>query len=243
MNDWLDIHALADGCLEGEARAEAEAQIAASPSCKAELQTIMLLKATVQEKAPVHQSPATWDGCRQRLAELQKKRRVEYFVGRYAWGLTSIFFAAILGAAIMNRTAPVPDLATGDVAKIVSGMAQLNTNRSQPEDMRSWIRNKPVTLELGGMQPVYMRSGLYKGRDVSLISVADDKGAFYLMVLRGEEQIDGVEPMSNPGDYMAVRMEGANGVTWTDQGYTLMVVGPRSQDEMLRIAESVRIRR
>lgn len=242
MKDWLDIHALADGQLEGEQRASAEALVASSPECKAEFESIRFIKSTLQGKAETYHSSATWAACRQRLVELEKRRRVESFVGRYAWGMCGIFLAAILGASFMNRANPDPELATGDVAKIVSGMAQLSPNRNAPEDMRSWIKNKPVTLDFGNLKPFYWESGLVKGRKVTRFAVADGKGTFSVVVVQGDEELEGGEPMTVPGNYTAVRVEGGNGVTWHDKGFTLLVVGPRSQDEVLTLAESIRLR-
>lgn len=242
MSDWLDIHALADGQLEGKERSDAEARLAGSKECRAEHDSILMIKSVLACKCEAHASPEAWSVCRARLQELQKKRGVEAFVGRYAWGLCGIFLAAIIGAGIMNRSGLRQELAAGDVARIASGMAQLSPTQGHMEDMRSWIKDR-VMIDFGNLKPQYGESGVIKGHEVSRFLVRDGKGPFSLIVVQGEEEFEGVEPISGPGNYSAVRVEGGNGVTWHDEGFTLLVVGSRSIDEMLNVAESIRLHR
>ncbi len=244
MSDWLDIHALADGQLDGEERRRAEERCASDASSAAELRSVQTLKDTLRYKAEPQTCAKTWSRCRDRLAEMDRARRVESFVGKYAWGLTSLFLVAILGAALFNQSAGPRELRTGDVAKLVSGVAQIApTREAMPEDMKAWIRNAPLRLEMNGFQVQMLDQGVWQGRHIARFRLVDRAGALALLVVRGVDSIDGVAPLAGRSGYFAGTMDSMSCVNWLDQGVSLSLVGPRSFEELAIVADSIRLSR
>src|SRR5438045_8964116 len=78
--------------------------------------------------------------CCKRLDEIDRTKRVEGFVGRYAWAICSIFICLIFGAAWLNRMGG-GGLNASDVAKAASTLAPISAPRSQNSDAkRQWLQ-------------------------------------------------------------------------------------------------------
>ena len=85
MIDRLDIHAYADRELAPEEMARLEKEIAASPDATRELDAIHGLKNCLQTKVEQADCARLWTGCIGRLNELDKVKKAEYFVGKWAF--------------------------------------------------------------------------------------------------------------------------------------------------------------
>lgn len=244
MSDLLRMHALADGHLEGEEKMLAEGQLAESKACRAEFESVRMLKTTLSEKAETISCDKTWAKCRERIAELDRKKSIESVIGKYAWALCSTFLVFIVTAAVLNRTVGARDLRTGDVAKILGGFGKLSSSDGPPiEDMQKWIRTTPVTIDVGKLRTLGFAQGNYEGRNAALLTLADGEGFVQVVIVRGAEEVVGAEPMSGGGDYRICLLNGMNCITWTDADFSLFLVGPRAPESLRGVAESIRLRR
>lgn len=244
MSDLMRIHALADGQIEGDEKRLAEEQLQCCAKSRAEYESVRALKQTLRNRLPVHTCSKTWSKCRERLAELDRTKRVESLVGRYSWGLCSLFVVLIFSAAILNRTLGPRDLRTGDVAKIIGGFGQLSSPSSAPvEDMRKWIDSAAVTIDTGTLRVVSFKEGTHEGRNWAQVRLYDGTGVVELVIVRGAESVEGALPIRGKEGYRYCELNGMSCITWSDQGYSLFLAGPRAAEAVLSLAESIRLRR
>lgn len=244
MSDFLDIHALADGELAGSEKDRVLQAIQSDPALKAEYETIMLLKKTVREKTVPMTSASSWNDCRTRLAELDKKHRVEGFVGRYAWAMCASVFIFVVGMGLYNRQMGGSRVGTGDVAKIMSGLTPLSRPVAQPQDMSSWIRDvsRGATVQNANQFQIsrYAEGVDAIGRPAAAFQMSDAVGPFSLLIVKGADRVDGVEPMVGNTTFFAGRVGDSNCLMWVEHGFGLTLIGDRTYDELARLAESLR---
>ncbi len=101
MIDPLALHALADGEISMSEALRLTRDVEAEADVVAELRAIEFRKLLMKEKVE-ERSDQAWRRCR--AADIDKARRVEGFVGRYAWALCSVFFLVIFtGASFVAR--------------------------------------------------------------------------------------------------------------------------------------------
>ena len=240
MSDLLRMHALADGQLDGDEKEIANRELAESKACRAEFESVRALRSALSQHCLGTECKEVWAKCRDRIAELDRKKSVESAIGRYAWGLCGTFLVFIVGAAILNRAGGPRDIRTGDVAKIIGGFGRLSTGDGPPvEDMQKWIRT--TTVDVGKLRTLGFAEGNYEGRDAALLTLADAEGIVQVVIVRGAQQVVGAEPMD--GDYAYCVLNGVNCVTWTDADCSLFLVGMRTPEGLRGVAESIRLRR
>jgi anti-sigma factor RsiW len=235
-NDRLDMHALADGELAGEALLAAQRKKDESRELRAEYESVIALKGALQKVEP-QTSPQAWQKCRDRLGEFEKRSAVEGFVGRFSWALCTIFFALILGAGLFNRAFDAGGIRTGDAARMLSGLAPVSQPaESAPVEMSAWIR-PPQGSEI---RVTGYAVGRQNGHPVRLLHFEDARGRFSVLAIRGVNRVEGVEPMLEHRAYSAGRLNGTNCITWSDEADALFLVGERPYEELARLADQMR---
>lgn len=245
MSDFLEMHALADGQLEGEAKALAESRLQ-DPAFRAEFEAVRQLRSVLQSRVAPDPAPPVWAACVSRLDEIDKRKRVEGFVGKYAWGMCSIIFALIISAGLMNRYNG-RDVATGDVARLAAGLAPFSRSvTSQPTDMRSWIQDvshgAPLQLDSGSLRIVSYAQSIEGDRYITVLYCADGAGPVNLVIVKGANRITGAEPMLGHSPYFAGQIQDSNSLSWTDAGFAFTLIGRRPHEELNRIADGIRVR-
>lgn len=236
MSDWIEMHALADGQLEGDAKARAEAAMASSPAMKAEYEAVLAVKNAVSKVDPAT-CVKTWEKCRARLDEFQKKEEVESFVGRYAWGLCSIIFVVMLAGALFNRMRP-DQVRTGDVARVLSGFtSSMARGSANPGDeMANWIQSRDRnTLTVLQSQPAWVN-----GFPGTIYQLQDRSGPLVYVTVRGVERVEGVEPMLDDQTYSVSKINGTNCLTWQSGSQANLLIAERSYEDLAKTAETLR---
>jgi hypothetical protein len=246
MSDFIDIHALADGQLCDEERAKVAARLENCKVSKAEYDAVVSLKTVLKEKSPEHTCIRTWKNCTTRLDELEKKRKAESFVSRYAWAMCGTIFAIIVGAGLLNRNAG-QEVAAGDVARMVAGISPFTRNASvDGQDMGNWIkdvsRGAPITVETGSLKVMRWAQGIDNGRPFTVLYCVDEKGPINLLIIKGADRMSGFEPMVGNGPYWSGQIEMMNCLSWVDKDYAFILVADRPCEEMCKVAESIRLR-
>src|SRR2546423_12219389 len=149
MRDWLEIHALVDDELSAEERARLQAALTSDPRAQLEFQTVKSLKVLVASRCTHHDCDEQWRMCVKRLNEIDKTKKVEWFVAKYGWGICSAFVVVILGPAMFNR-ANGGRLHSDELSKISSTLITVPSPRSQtPQDKQQYLQSlldkpKPV---------------------------------------------------------------------------------------------------
>ncbi len=243
MSDWLEIHALADNELDAKSKAEARKAVEGSPAAASEYRSVQTVKETLASKAVQAEVSDAWKKCRGRLDEIDKTHRAESFVGRFSWALSGLFVVALVSTAIYNRTVNPQALRTGDVARMVAGLApQYSSSQGQPQDMSTWVKSSPVTLDTGSLKVMAYAEGHYREHPVAMIQLSDREGNLALVVVRGAGRLEGGEPMLGYSGYQSGQIDTLNFVAWQDRGYSLMIMGPRPHEDLRSTAESIRLR-
>lgn len=234
MNDRMNMHALADGHLNGEAKAQAEARLAGDPELRAEYESIVALKRALQKVEPVT-CARTWDKCRSRLAELDKRTAIESTVGRFAWAFCSIFLCVIIGAAMFNRSLG-NGVRTGDVARVLSGLTpSSNVSHPEAESMAQWIKLPSQGIRLAGAQRTLMA-----GHPMTIYYLEDKGGRLALLEIQGVSKVEGIEPMIENPQYSIGKLNNMNALVWSDNGLTYFLVSDRPYEELASAAKTIR---
>jgi anti-sigma factor RsiW len=248
MIDPLDIQAYADGELSPEDRARVEREIAASESATAELVRIRALKSFLAEKSEAVDGDDVWTRCVSRLDELDRSRRVEGFVGRYAWGLCGLFFLVILAGGVFNR-ANQQSVRTGDVASYVAGLGPSSSGGVIDDKMlqvkrglNSLLKNLQQAQASDQIILTGQREGISRdGRRVVAFDMRDSRGVMSLLVIPGVTTIDAMSETDATGAFGAGMIGQSNYVCWVDGGYALVLIGDRSPQELQTIGERIRV--
>ena len=238
MSDWLDMHALADGQLDGKAKSEAERAAGDDAHLKAEYEAVHSLK-RVLSKVESADCSSAWSSCVRRLNDVDRAEKVTSFVGRYAWGLCSIFIVVILGAAVVNRMNP-SRLAAGDLAYMASGLSPLGGSTSPQRVLEEFGAVKPLVAP-ERLTVLGAAKGFFNGSPAVRYDLQDGNGAMMLIITRGEGVI-GCEQMES-SCYQTSRVGNGYLVTWCDGGYTMALIGDRNPDALCSAADQLRTTR
>lgn len=242
MIEMTDIHALADGELSPEDAARVEAQVNQCPQSLAEYKACVALKSATRRLCDAVTCEETWNRCKARLGEIDRTQRVESFVGRWAWGFCSVFLALILGAGMLNRGAGNP-LHSTDVARMMSSLGTSpSTAPAAPEQMRNWLRGfAPGTIQLDHVRVVAAADGVIDNRRVARLTLQDAQGFSNLLIIPNADGIVDLKGDGAPEGYCYGRVGQLPCVAWTESGFAFIVVANRSPQDLLGIAQGIRV--
>lgn len=244
MIDHLKIHALADGELSAAEQATLREQIAACEKSTAELQAIKNVKALMAGAEPVN-CEETWKACVKRLNEIDKTKRIENVVGRYAWGLCGIFFIAIAFGGYSSRTNSNGTVRSGDVPGMVSGLTPFSSFKSggSQHDAEKWLSENLNNVPMPSSNLRMVRALVGNSTDghrMAKLTLRDEKGELALLVIFGVDRVSGLE---GDGSYRHGRIDEMRCVAWSYQNNALLLIGDRSDEDLQDIASTVRIGR
>lgn len=245
MNDWIQMHALADGELDDQAKAQATELAQKDPACNAELQTVQALKSLLQTRCCCSPPPTLWTQTRKRLDAIDRARKADSFVGRYAWALCGVFLVMLVGAATTNRLAAKRSVHAGDMAEMASSLSPLALpSGSAPKLVHDFVsnvlRDAPVTPEPVDLTLRSVAEGIIDGFRVARLTFGDQKGTVALIVVKNADEVQGVHEDRQVDGYRVGKLNSLHVVSWIEGGYALFVVGQRSPEELCRIADALR---
>jgi anti-sigma factor RsiW len=236
MNKIEDLHALIDGELNSEESRRLRALVDGSTSMQAELSAISNVKDLLRQKCSNSPTDEVWKVCVVRLDEIDRSRKVESFVGKYAWAFCAGLFLLVIGSRfavtdVKGETARAADLlqfhssATGPSAENQRLFAQL-------------IQNSRVNRS--GVQVLSHASGMVNDVPVDKLVIADKTGRLIFFAIQNVVHFEdssmvptesgisgGIMPTPTAAD--APRL---NYVIWLDSGKTYVLAGPRSIDQL-----------
>jgi hypothetical protein len=236
--DRLNIHAYADGELGPDEMARLEAEIAASPEASRELEAIRCLQSCLHAKMPQPQPGDSWKACLDRLDELDRVKKAETFVGKYAWALCALLFVVILGGGLLNRYRG-GSVNMSTVASDLSGMVPMSSI-PQPDKLRSWIGSQIGQAPPISSIPPHVVDVAYsdqpEGRIVR-VRFQDAQGIVALLIIPNVGGVNGVQPI---GDGMfAGQVNGHNCVIRPDSGCAVLVIGDRDLNQLQAFTQSL----
>lgn len=242
MNEWLNVHALIDDELDGQTRKAVREHMQTCAVCQAEWEAVREVKTVVVTKCVQPDCAEVWAQCTKRLSEIDRTRKVESYVGRYAWAACAGLFVVVLGAAAMNRFNG-NDLRTDDVARISSSLAPISAPRSQAlDDKRHWLQNnldQAMPMKSNTLNVIGGAMGYFHGRKIARADLEDGQGLVDLFVVHTSNGVDGVEPLEAHGQFSGGRINDLNCITWTDHGNAYMLIGKRPIDGLVDVAATL----
>jgi hypothetical protein len=242
MNEFEDIHALADGQIEGEAKAAAAARILSDEAARAEYETVTLLKATLVRACEPVPNPEGWKDVRERLDAIDRTRRAEVFVGRNAWALCAVFFVLIVSAAFFNRATGRNKLYTGDVARVMSSMVPmpLGSSSDVEQGVQSALGMVPFRVPAEGLRPTGFSKGLLDGNRAVMVNFLDSRGPTVLLVIENKHEVEGLRRDPDELGYSVGKLNGINAIAWECDGRICILVGERDFEDLQQVATHVR---
>lgn len=241
MSEYMDLHALADGQLEGEAKRAAEERLSCCERSRAEYEAVCSIKSLLQTKCQPAPCDDAWKKCQERLQEVRSARRVESFVGRYAWGLCGAFLLAIVVGGSLNR-GTAGSVRTGDVARVSASLSPLSLPSTQtPEDRKRWfqdVMSGPMADPNESLQIVGGASGTMNGHKVVRLNLVDSIGPMAFFELQNVRGIEDAHQES--GGFAACQVNGTNGVSWIRGPHSYLLIGNRPIDDLVLVAQTLR---
>jgi hypothetical protein len=238
MIDRTELHALADNELPPERSAELKSQLDRDPASLAELEAIHATKRCLRSCANDVDASTLWVECRDRLDEVDRTKRIESFVGRYAWGICGLFFVAIALGGFFNRSLP-RSADSNQVAGYVANMAPISrpafTDAGADDRMfrqvlgESFNRPQQVRITDIGVSDE-------PGRRVSMFRCDDGYGPVVVLALHDIQQVTGLYEYEKDTRYKCGEVSGAPALFWNRaDGVICVAFGNRAYGEIYRM--------
>lgn len=240
MSDLVEkMNALADGELQGEEKDSALHAMASDPSAAAEYQWATLLKSQLRTKLPPVENDELWAACKERLNGLDKARRAETFVGKYAWAFCLIFLVGIFSAATINRFDRSRPLTNSHVAGLLNGLTPSSFSESSDalESVRQAVGIAPKQYP-DRMHVKSLSIGTVDGRRAARLTFTDEIGDVNLYVVSSTSGVEGIE--GQEGGYRCGQINDYSAVCWTEYGRLFMLVSSRSHEDLIHAADEIR---
>lgn len=235
MTEFELIHGLVDGNLSDEDRAEAQARLFSDPNFKAHFEFAAASKKAVREQCTGVDCEETWAKCRDRLNQIDRARKVEHNVSKYAWAMVAGLTLLIGGVGIINRSDRGGRMHTSDLPSL---NASLVPQAGIPSNMGRWLNGQGIQVQPDRVRVTGFAHGYNEGREAFRINLRDRVGDMALMIVQDSEGVDGTWSQEG-SEFKYGQIESLHFVTWNHDGRAMMLVGDRSLEELQSIAEAI----
>lgn len=233
-----DIHSLASGELKGKEAAELKEAIKDCHASQCELKWAESVRQCLKDKAVRHDSPECFNRAKEQIRAIDSRSQTESFVGRFSWAFVAAVAVFILAGVTVNRMTGRSELGQATMASFFTGLQVSPGAENQPD----------LTLERAfGRVPCNLTSG-FRAREVANGSIggfravrfrgADTSGPLTLLVIEGAGSLAGFD--GTVKDYKSGQVAGGQGVSWKVDDLTIVLVGDRSQGDLVEAAELIR---
>lgn len=240
MIDPKDLHALADGELSNKEAASLREALKADPRAAAEVDAILNLKDVLRESSIRHENEEAWRACVGRLNELDKSRRVEGFVGRYAWVLCGLMFAFIVSGRFAMHEVQGDSVETPEFARILptsNRSTVLNAQQSREADRV--LKALKGSLDPKEIQISPPTIGTVHGNPTVLVFLRDRVGDMSLAEVEGTLNPQDTMPLSGHPDMGVSVANGRTCLVWHAGGHTYLLSGDREVESLQSVAQQL----
>jgi hypothetical protein len=246
MIDPIKLHSLVDGEMSPDEAKELREAIAADPQAGIELSAIHNIKDCVRDRALVYTCETTWSASVKRLGELDRARRVEGFVSRYAWGLSGAFILFIAVAGVMNRKVHGDQIGASDLTMISRLVPSVHsTQPTGPSGYDQWLdsllHQAKVSLDPHAPHAIAILGysvGDLDGHRVVRVSLRDAQGPLALWVIQGTVRAEDMDYSSYPG-YVVGSINQSNCVIRCSGNQSVVLTANRSFDQLVEIVSHI----
>jgi hypothetical protein len=247
MKDELELmHALADGELSGEEEREARRVLESSPTAQAEYEWAKACRSAVQSKCSRHESAECWEKARRQIADIERSRSIESFVGRYSWALCGFLICTLLAAGIAHRLGGKPQISDTSMAGLFNpdNFSPLGREVAQAE-LSTLIqdtlgRSDDSLVSVPTFFTVVQESwAMLEGRRALHLLIQDSEGQFSAFLIPGVAGVRGFDQEFS-ADYQVGVLFDQPCVAWSDGDSLVMITAARSAGELLQTADLLR---
>jgi hypothetical protein len=237
MKELQELHAFIDGELNPEQTKDVRAWIAKDASAQAELNAISNLKDCLKDKSSTHSADDCWKLCVGRLNELDRSRKVEGFVGKYAWAMCAILFALVIGGRYAVSNTKGQTVAAADFGLFHSSS---QSPSPQVQKLFSQILSQ-AHRNRADVRILNQSSGMVNDTPVDRVVFADDRGELYYYVFPNPLNLEDASEVSPGAGISGGRIPGSRSsyVIWVDGGQTNVLVGPRTVEDLSKAARDL----
>lgn len=231
------LHALADGELDARTRAEIEAAL--SPEEREQVSAIAAYRLEIRTRVDVIDHATAWKAARGRLDEIDRARRVETFVGRYAWGMVGAFGLLIVGVGVKNRALDPGRIENADLARMAASLGGSRAATALPDNQRVLLDGllAGAARSLDPNRLSLVRPPAQAQMDGHILTrywLRDASGDLGLLVVAGEVELPEFE---RNGDGFSRGMLGSQPcVAWKLGDSTLLLAGDRNSVDLKTLA-------
>ena len=240
MIDRTDLHAYVDGELGPDQKASIEQILKTSASDAREVQAIRDLKSMLESKLTPPSTDGLWKVCVGRLDEIEKTRRVERIVGRYAPALCGGLFVVILLAGQFGHRPDRGNISTPDTLKMLTTLSPMQPpKKSVGFDLGSWYQallNQSKLSTPDHLTILGASQGFFGNIPVRSFSARDEMGGLKILVVQQPIVLEGMQPMANHSDLQYGLLDGMNCVVRTQGNTTIFVIAERSPEDLASVA-------
>ena len=168
-------------------------------------------------------------------------RRVEGFVGRYAWAFCGLMFVFILSSRFAMRSVEGDTARTADLARIFGGPAQPVSPETalQQQSYRDLLGKVGKSIDPTEIQVGRPASGDVHGVPVARFPLRDREGDLVLTKIDGIFNLQDTAPTSSDPEISAGVTEGNNLIVWHLDGRTYLLCGDRSVSALGEFASRI----
>lgn len=241
MTDPKQLHALADEELNPTEANALRETLKRDPQSAAEYNAILNLKDVVRNNCLSHSDEEAWKSCVRRLDAIDKSRRVEGFVGRYAWALCGTMFLFILSGRYAMRNVEGDAARTADLARVFGGSARPLDSRKQAEAKMYSSIVQAVRSTLNGSEIEVGNGKVGSVRDLpaARYPMRDGIGDLTLTQIQGTLILEDTAPLPGHPAMEASVSDRMSSVIWHKNDQTWILSGDRSLDQLSGIAEQL----
>ena len=242
MIDRTELHAFADDELSASRKAELATQLETETFARRELDSIYSLKRCLGSCAQNLEAPELWKDCCERLDEMDRAKRIENFVGKYAWGICGVFFVAIAMGGFFNRfTSRTVD--SKQVAGYVATMSPLPTSQPKTDNefdrMFRQVLGESFNLS-GGVTVVDSRESREPGNRIRLVKLDDGYGPVAVLALLDVQHVSGLYDYEQDPSYKYGQVGSANALFWNrSDGVICMALSNRAYSEIYEMLKTL----
>ena len=244
MNEKIDLHAFADGQLTSEEQMLIKAQLKADPNLASEVDSIHNLKSFVANNACKLTCEDTWSMCVSRMNELDRVKKTESFVGRYAWALCGSFAVLIAVAGVFHKANAPTSVQNADFAKAMSGLYLRSTpvspnKQATDKYLDDLLGQAAKTVNSDHMIVKDRATGFVDGHPITKLCVQDKIGLLCVVVIEDAVRIEGLEVSPEFPGYGLGKLGNGNCIKWDVSGRTIILAGERTYADLVTAAKAL----
>jgi hypothetical protein len=233
-----DIHSLASGELKGKEAAELKEAIKDCHASQCELKWAESVRTCLQEKAIRHDAPECFNRAKEQIRAIDARTQTESFVGRFSWAFVAAVAVFILAGVTVNRMTGRSELGQATMASLFTGLQVSPGAEQRPGLTLERVFGRVPCDLTTGFQAREVANGAISGYRTVRFRGADTYGPLTLLVIEGADSIAGFSASNK--DYFSGQVVGGQGVSWKVDDLTMVLVGDRSQADLVQAAELLR---